>query len=66
MWGLLHYGNPDLYRYDAYSGVSAGSVNIGAMSVWPKGSEVEMSEYLADLSQTSTRKLVEKWPGGIA
>lgn len=44
VWGLLHYGNPDDYRWDVFTGVSAGSIQAGLMSVWPKGSEVEMIE----------------------
>jgi predicted acylesterase/phospholipase RssA len=26
IWGLLHYGDPDNYRWDVISGVSAGSI----------------------------------------
>ena len=44
VWGLLHYGDPDLYRWDVFTGVSAGSINAGMFSVWPKGKEVQMSE----------------------
>jgi len=44
VWGLLHYGDPELYRWDVFTGVSAGSINAGMMSAWPKGKEVEMSE----------------------
>ena len=40
VWGLLHYGNPDLYRWDVFTGVSAGSINAGMFAVWPKGKEV--------------------------
>ena len=44
VWGLLHYGNPDDYRWDVFTGISAGSINAGMFAVWPKGKEVEMSE----------------------
>ena len=37
VWGLLHYGNPDDYRWDVFTGVSAGSLNAGMFAVWPKG-----------------------------
>ena len=47
VWGLLHYGDPDMYRWDVFTGVSAGSINAGMYSVWPKGKEVEMSENIS-------------------
>ena len=27
LWGFLHYGNPDDFRYDVVTGISAGSIN---------------------------------------
>ena len=27
LWGFLHYGNPDDFRYDVLTGISAGSIN---------------------------------------
>jgi predicted acylesterase/phospholipase RssA len=48
VWGLMHYGNPEDYRYDVVTGVSAGAINGAAMSVWPIGQEVAMSEYISD------------------
>jgi len=54
VWGLLHYGDPDSYRWDVFTGVSAGSINAGMMSVWPKGSEVEMSENISHMVTVTT------------
>jgi len=64
VWGLLHYGDPDLYRWDAITGVSAGSLNAGMMSVWPKGKEVEMSENMSYMcTLTTPADTMAKWPG---
>ena len=54
VWGLLHYGNPDYYRWDVFTGVSAGSINASMFSVWPKGSEVEMSENVSYMCTITT------------
>jgi len=43
-----------MYRWDVFTGVSAGSINAGMMSVWPKGKEVEMSENLSHMCQVVT------------
>ena len=64
VWGLLHYGDADLYRWDVMTGVSAGSINAGMMSVWPKGKEVEMSENLSWMcTQTTPDDTMAPWPG---
>ena len=48
IWGLLHYGKPEDYTWDAVSGVSAGAINSGAAATWKKGTELEFSEFLSD------------------
>ena len=48
MWGLLHYGTPEDYAWDAVSGVSAGAINTGAAATWKKGTELEFTEFLSD------------------
>ena len=64
VWGLLHYGNPDYYRWDVFTGVSAGSINAGMFSAWPKGKEVEMSENVSWMcTQTTPADTLAKWPG---
>ena len=65
-WGLLHYGNPDLYRWDVFTGVSAGSINAGMMAAWPKGKEVEMSENVSYMcTVTSPKDTLAPWPGKL-
>lgn len=44
LWGLVNYGDPTDFQWDVLTGVSAGSINAGVMSVWPKGKEVEMMD----------------------
>ncbi len=64
VWGLLHYGNPDDYRWDVFTGISAGSINAATMAVWPKGKEVEMSEYISNLATVNDpSKMIKAWPG---
>ena len=64
VWGLLHYGDPELYRWDVFTGVSAGSINAGMMSVWPKGKEVEMSENVSYMcTKTTPADTMAQWPG---
>jgi predicted acylesterase/phospholipase RssA len=56
VWGLLHYGNPDDYRWDVFTGISAGSINAGMMAVWPYGMEVQMSENISYMETISDPK----------
>lgn len=64
VWGLLHYGNPDDYRWDVFTGVSAGSINAGMFSVFPKGQEVEMSEVISyQCTVTTPGDTLANWPG---
>ena len=41
LWGFVNYGNPDDFRYDVISGISAGSINTMALSAWEIGKEKE-------------------------
>jgi len=50
IWGLLHYGKPEDYQWDVVTGVSAGAIQAGLMSVWPKGKEAEMTEAISKLA----------------
>jgi len=64
VWGLLHYGNPEYYEWDVFTGVSAGSINAAMFSVWPKGKEVEMSENVSYMCTLTTfADVVANWPG---
>ena len=66
VWGLLHYGDPDLYRWDVFTGVSAGSINAGMFAVWPKGKEVEMSENVSYMCTVTTpADTLAQWPGHL-
>ena len=41
LWGLLNYGNPNDFKYDVVSGISAGSINTLALAGWDIGKEKE-------------------------
>ena len=49
IWGLAHYGTASDFAWDVVSGVSAGAINSAGIATWPKGTEVEMSEWLSDV-----------------
>ena len=66
LWGLVHYGNPDEYKWDVVSGVSAGSINSAAMGVWAPGDEVKGTEWLVDTwGNLETGHIYSKYPFGI-
>ena len=48
-WGLLNYGEPDDFKYDVLSGISAGSINSVAMVGWPIGQEKQASQWISDM-----------------
>ena len=49
LYGLI-MNDPDKtkYEYDVVTGVSAGSINTGAVSLFKKGDEVNMVQFLSD------------------
>jgi predicted acylesterase/phospholipase RssA len=64
LWGFLHYGDPEDFRYDVVSGVSAGSINSAAMSPWEIGDELAMTEWLTNMWSSITNPDVwSLWPG---
>jgi predicted acylesterase/phospholipase RssA len=66
IWGFAHYGNPDEFQWDVVSGISAGAVNTGALSVWAPDQMFEMSEWLSDMwAGLTTKDVWKNWPGGI-
>lgn len=48
IWGLVNYGNPADFTWDVVSGVSAGSINTSATSVFATGDEVNMTQFVSD------------------
>ena len=48
IWGLLHAGNPKDFEWDVISGISAGSINVAALSPWEVGDELKASEWLSE------------------
>ena len=52
LWGLTHYGDPNDFKYDVVTGVSAGSINAITLAGWPIGREKEWTESLTDLWRT--------------
>ena len=48
LWGLLHYGDAEKYKYDVVTGVSIGSVNAAGLALWKIGDELKGTEWLSD------------------
>ena len=66
-WGFLNYGNPDDYKYDVVSGISAGSINTLALSVWEIGKEKEAAQWVSDLwKNLKTSDVWKNWTLSIA
>ena len=65
IWGLLHYGNPDDFKWDVMSGVSAGSINSGFMSGFAVGDELRASEIMSDMwADLTTDEIYTHWSTG--
>ena len=63
LWGLLNEGNPDDFRYDVISGISAGSINALGLAGWGIGKEKEAAQFLSDAwKNLRTHMVWKKWP----
>ena len=67
VWGLTHYGNPEDFKWNVVTGVSAGSINTLATTVFAVGDEVKMTEFLSDswASISTNDQIWVQWPGGL-
>jgi len=54
IYGMSHILKSSDLSYDVVTGVSAGALNAGAISLFPIGQEKEMSEWLVNLWQHLT------------
>ena len=41
LWGLINYGDPEMFKWDLVTGVSIGSITASALSAFPPGEEAE-------------------------
>ena len=63
VWGFLNYGNPDDFKYDVLSGISAGSINAIALAAWEIGKETEAAQWVSDLWKNLHNSDVwKRWP----
>jgi len=67
IWQLAHSLPPEEVGWDVVSGVSAGAMNTGATSIFAKGDEVKMSEFLVEFwsNITAESMIFKEWPQGI-
>ena len=63
MWGLLHYGDPADFAWDVNTGISAGALNTGLISVYATGDELQATEDLSDIwkSIETNKQIYEPW-----
>jgi len=68
LWGL-YFNDKDKskYEYDVVTGVSAGSINLGALALFAKGDEKNMIEVMSETWQILTEdQLIGQWkPLGV-
>ena len=63
----MHYGNPDDFQWDVVTGISAGAINTGALSMWSKEQGLEMSEWVSSKWENlHTSDIYKEWPPGGA
>jgi predicted acylesterase/phospholipase RssA len=61
--GLKKNGTPEKMAYDSVSGVSAGAINAFAVSMFPKGQEEAMVEFLSEAwLNLTTPDVYINWP----
>ena len=66
LYELAHTLEASDLSYDVVTGVSAGALNGGGISIFPIGEEKEMSEWLVNMWQTMVSSQVfEEWPLGM-
>ena len=64
----MHYGDPKDFEWDVVTGVSIGGANSFIVSLYPKGKELEMVDYITKFwSEAHTKDSVWRhhW-GGVA
>jgi predicted acylesterase/phospholipase RssA len=68
LWGLIKNDNDTgKYAYDVVTGVSAGAINTGAISLFAPGDEVNMVTFLSDTwASINNADVYKQWsPLGI-
>ena len=64
--GLSNLLNGSDANYDVVTGVSAGSLNTAAMSMWAPNQAKAMSDWLINFWRSVTGDMVfQEWPGGL-
>lgn len=67
LYGMVNEGNPDDFRFDVLTGVSAGAINAGGLAGWPIGQEVEMAQWMSDMWRNlKTSDVWQEWNLGYA
>ena len=67
LYGFLHSDKGKNFAWDVVTGVSAGSINTAAVSLWAIGDEMNMVEFLSDTwASIWTEEVFVNWfPDGI-
>lgn len=57
---------PEEVDYDVVSGVSAGSINAGAIAVYPRGDPKALGDWMVNMWKNITNDMIYKpWPQGF-
>jgi predicted acylesterase/phospholipase RssA len=66
IYGLANNLNPSEIAYDVMTGVSAGSLNVGGISLFPVGSEKQMADWIVEnWRNMTTAQVFKEWDGGL-
>lgn len=64
---IMESADKSKFEYDVVSGVSAGSINALAVSLFEKGKEEEMVEFLSEAwGNLTDSRVYQRWPEGFA
>jgi predicted acylesterase/phospholipase RssA len=67
IYGMAHILDASEVTWDVVSGVSAGAMNSGGISIFEVGNEKAMSEWLTELwVSLDNSNIYQMWPGGYA
>ena len=62
---MVNYGDPEDFKFDVMTGVSAGAINTGVMAGWEIGTEKELADWGSDLwNNLSSSDIYQDWALG--
>lgn len=66
LWQMARMLNGTDMHYDVLSGISVGAINSAAFSLFPKGKELEATDFLKDIwMNMKSEDVYADWPGFV-